>query len=84
MAKEVQALAPGGVVVTSASPTDGGVLLPIQTYILTLLQDRFTLQEVASDGRRLRALHITGLAPIAAHPPPTPPLPAITVHAGCA
>ncbi len=84
VAKEVQALAPGGVVVTSASPTDGGVLLPIQTYILTLLQDRFTLQEIASDGRGLRALRMTALAPIAAHPPPTPPAPAITVHAGCA
>jgi hypothetical protein len=84
VAKEIQALVPGGVVVTSASPTDGGVLLPIQTYILTLLQDRFTLQEIAGDGRGLRALRMTALAPIAAHPPPTPPPPAITVHAGCA
>ncbi len=72
VAKEVKALAPGGIVVTSSSPTDSGVLLPIQTYTLRLLQDRFISREIAADGQGLRAFQTIRLAPSTARPPSAP------------
>lgn len=82
-AQEVRELAPGGIVVTSSVPSDGGVLLPLQQYTLTLLRDRFTLREIAADGQGLRAFRMTGLAPFQTPPPAAPP-PATTGQPGCA
>jgi hypothetical protein len=81
-AKEVRALQPGGVVVTSTSPSDGGVLLPIEQYTLTLLRDRFTLQQIAADGKGLQAFRMTRLARLAARPPAAPLRPGVAP--GCA
>jgi hypothetical protein len=81
-AKEVHALRPGGIVVTSNPPNNAGLLLPIQQYTLTLLRDRFTFQEIAADGQGLLAYRMTRLAPVATRPPPAPAPPLIAT--GCA
>ena len=79
---EVRALQPGGIVVTSSAPNDGGVLLPIEQYTFTLLRDRFTFHRLAADGQGLEAFRMTRLAPVAIPPPPAPAPP--LVPTGCA
>jgi hypothetical protein len=81
-AEEVAALQPGGIVVTSSAPADGGELLPIEQYTLVLLRDRFVLQEIAADGKGLQAFRMTRLASAPAGPPAVPLPPAVPV--GCA
>ncbi len=80
--REVRALRPGGIVVTSSVPTDAGELLPIQQYTFTLLRDRFTLRLIAADGHGMRALRMIGLAQVTTPPPANPLQP--TVPSGCA
>jgi hypothetical protein len=81
VAKEVSALAPGGIVVTGNGPNNGG-LLPIEQYTLTLLRDRFTLEEIAADGQGLRAFRMTQFLPIATHPSAVPL--STVIPTGCA
>jgi hypothetical protein len=81
VAKTVHSLQPGGIVITSTAPNNAGTPLPIEQYTLALLRARFTLREIANDGKGMRAFRMTGFAPVAVPPPavPAPPL----IPTGC-
>jgi hypothetical protein len=75
-AKAVRSLPAGGIVVMSRSAEDAGKLSFIQGYTFALLQARFKLDEIASDGRGMVAYQMLerrpAVAPHATAPPPEP------------
>jgi hypothetical protein len=86
VAAAVSRLRPGGIVVIGTTPQDAGQLLPIQQYTLALLQHRFKLREVGTDGQGLQAFRMTTLAGGQADSntsPPSAPQPVLSVEPGC-
>jgi hypothetical protein len=82
----VSRLRPGGIVVIGTTPQDAGQLLPIQQYTLALLQHRFKLREVDTDGQGLQAFRMTALAAGQADSTTSPlsaPQPVLSVEPGC-
>ena len=61
VATAVRSLRPGGLLVTSVTPQEGGQLVPIEQYALGLLRARFTLHEIGADGQGLQAFRMTAL-----------------------
>jgi hypothetical protein len=78
----VRSLRPGGILIISVSPSDAGLLLPIQKLTFSLLRARFTLREIATDGRGLFALRMTEPQPPTASGKPR--LPTGPPNYGCA
>jgi hypothetical protein len=86
VAAAVRSLRPGGIVVIGTAPQDAGELLPIQQYTFVLLQRRFTLRKIATDGQGLQAFRMIALAPRRVGsiiPPVAAPQAVLTVPPGC-
>ena len=75
--RSVASLPPGGIVIFSEDPNDAGTLLPIQEYTLHLLQARFGMQQIGTDGPGLKAFRMTRTttrSPAAVPAPPPVPI----------
>ena len=79
--REVATLRPGGLLVTSTNPANGGLLLPIEEYTLALLRRRFVMEQIGSDGQGIVAFRMTRLV---ARPSRLPAVPKPGAGIGCA
>ncbi len=81
-AKEVRSLRPGAIIVYSNTSQEGGGATPLEYYIYSLMEARFTMREIAKDGRGLYAVRLT--TPINPHPARVPLPPIGPSPIGCA